>query len=479
MYTTSQRGWRIHFRRRMAYPLCAAALAATAFSSAAAQRPLVMVHGLASNSSTWDAAVQRLQTDFGSNIAITRPNLPSLTQFENQADSLIGATSPVGSNAISIAHSNGGIVSRTASLYGRAWSGVITVGTPHVGAALAANALNGALFDEGANLATATASPFEVYSHFYPDEWAWQVAYYLGYGVWSVGAALPGAGAALGYIAGNSVLPEMVPGSAFFTGTLNSTTNLARESSVIPQRIGIQVTVHDSYGLFFHAIGMSNYQNYANGIYAAAAAYYFAGDYYNNYDDYSDPYYYDKQANAYLWYDGGDALYYFDQNWCSLVNAVNPYYQCVANDGIVPYTAQAYPGGTHAVGVVGPSHVEETSDAGVIVQIENQLNSTFGVPMAGSTGTSNAFPVSISGPTLVSGCTGATWTATPNGGTAPYTYSWSVENGTYDTGTSNQLYYTNSGVNPSIFIKVTATDAAGLSGASSSFKANVSLPGAC
>lgn len=87
--------------------------------------------------------------------------------------------------------------------------------------------------------------------------------------------------------------------------------------------------------------------------------------------------------------------------------------------------------------------------------------------------------VSVTGPTRVDGCTDATWTANTTGGVPPITYQWTVEGNAYNTGTDNHLYYTNSGQAPSIFVKATATDVNGSSMASSPFKTNINLPGAC
>ena len=44
---------------------------------------------------------------------------------------------------IDVGHSNGGVVSRDANRAGRNFKGIITVGTPHQGAGIAANVLNG------------------------------------------------------------------------------------------------------------------------------------------------------------------------------------------------------------------------------------------------------------------------------------------------------------------------------------------------
>jgi hypothetical protein len=87
--------------------------------------------------------------------------------------------------------------------------------------------------------------------------------------------------------------------------------------------------------------------------------------------------------------------------------------------------------------------------------------------------------VTVTGPSFVDGCTSGTWTATTTGGISPITYQWTVEGGSYNTGTNNHMTYTNSGGSLSIFVRATATDANGVTGTSSPIKANIRLPGGC
>lgn len=86
--------------------------------------------------------------------------------------------------------------------------------------------------------------------------------------------------------------------------------------------------------------------------------------------------------------------------------------------------------------------------------------------------------VSISGPTSIRGCVAGTWTATPSGGTAPYSYVWSAEGNSYNTGSNPQFTYTNVGSAPSMFVTVTVTDATNTS-ANQTRKVTLSLPGSC
>jgi hypothetical protein len=74
--------------------------------------------------------------------------------------------------------------------------------------------------------------------------------------------------------------------------------------------------------------------------------------------------------------------------------------------------------------------------------------------------------VTISGSTEVqAGCTGS-WIAIPYGGVGPYTYVWTVDGVTYDTGGSDQLNYV-AGSPGSFTIQVTVTDSQGSTGSQS------------
>lgn len=439
---------------------------------AASQQPLVLIHGLNSDASTWNVASQRLLQD--ENVTITTPTLSSLTTYENQASSLLAQINGVPGNAIAIGHSNGGIVARQAAADGRSWSGIITIAGPHGGAPLAANVMNYLLFEDAENMAANVTAPFAFYSQFYPDDWGWELGEYAGYFLWTVAAAMPGIAAAEGYALENTVVPEMEPG--YLVQTVNSQANLNREAAVIPQRIAITSTVATPFGLLFHGLIGESYLSDGRAVYTAGDILYAAGDYYTFYDDYEDPWFQEKQENAYLWYVAGDEAYHFDQNWCGLIGAQDAYGNCYQSDGLLPVAVQQYPGATYTAAITGPGHVEETSSDAVITAVENELTAHLNVQPNGGGG--GSVTANVSGPTSVSGCTTGNWTAAASGGTPPYTYQWTAEGGNYNTGSQNQLEYTNQG-NLSFFVHVTATDSHSVSGSSSSYKVNVRLPGAC
>jgi pimeloyl-ACP methyl ester carboxylesterase len=470
--TPGEQGGRIRSPFSMLMMMRVGAFAAIALQSLEAQQPVVLVHGIFSNGSTWATTAQRLQQNY--NVTTTSPNLPSGETYENQAGSLIGQVGGLPANTIAFAHSNGGLVSRQANENGRAWSGIGTIGTGHTGFPLAQSVLNFWVFEEARYIINSVLQPFAYYSRFYPDDWAWQIAGRIGNWAASMGLTIPAAIASLGFNLANPVLPEMVPGSAFMDQNIDAPANLNREATALARRVSITSTVQTSYGMFFQAVVPDNYTHYANYQYLAGAVFYSVGLYYDEFVDYNDPWWYDKQADAYLWFQASAAMFNFDQDWCYIIGAYDNYGQCTQNDGVVPTYRMPYPGGTRNVDIVGPAHLQETRDG--YAAIAQVLVQDFGVtPVSGDPFTS----VTVSGPSRVNGCVGGTWTATPSGGTAPITYSWTVEEDSQNTWTDNHLYYTNTGTQPSIFVRATATDAHGVVVSSNSFKTNITLPGSC
>jgi pimeloyl-ACP methyl ester carboxylesterase len=383
-----------------------------------AQQPITLVHGGFSDASTWAATAQRLQHDYY--VTITRPNLPSTQTFENQSASLRTQVAGQPANTIAIGHSNGGLVSRQANEDGRSWSGIVTIGTPHTGAPLAESVLNFTVFEEARYIINSVAWPFAYYSTFYPDEWAWRIAGRLGNWAVSLGLVIPAAVANLGFNWSNPVLGELVPGSAYLNQNINAAANLNREAGALTRRVGITSTVETSYGMFFQAVAPDSYRSYANTQYLAGAVFYSVGLYYQEFIDYNDPWWYDKQANAWLWFQAAGAMFNFDQDWCYIIGAYDAYGRCIQNDGVVPTFRMPYPGGTRTVNIVGPAHLQETRDG--YAAIAQVLVEQFGVTTPPPPGVLTS--VSITGPTLIRPGATCTWWANVGDGTPPYTYHW-------------------------------------------------------
>lgn len=156
-----------------------------------------------------------------------------------------------------------------------------------------------------------------------------------------------------------------------------------------------------------------------------------------------------------------------DERWSLYVNGANQFGAAkqVPFDGVVPNERSVYPVANNLrfnADVWGVDHMNIYATAAGLNQVaagmlQIGMQSTAPPPPPGVT-------VSISGPTSVNMC-GGSWGATPSGGTAPYSYSWTIAGHTYNTGTTGSLDWS-----PSTYgtftLKVTATDATGLKGTS-------------
>ena len=103
---------------------------------ATAQTPVVFVHGLKSSGGTWRDAADRLSSRFA--IQPYRPDLSWSRPYDEQADELQRLNSNLPSSTIAVGHSNGGIVAREWSRR-HSVGGIVTIGTPHIGAPLIGN----------------------------------------------------------------------------------------------------------------------------------------------------------------------------------------------------------------------------------------------------------------------------------------------------------------------------------------------------
>lgn len=170
-----------------------------------------------------------------------------------------------------------------------------------------------------------------------------------------------------------------------------------------------------------------------------------------------------------------------DERWVKYVNGSdgngNPRY--VPFDGIVPNERSHYPspnGVAYEYDVNGVDHQNIYKTQAGLNRVAIAMARIGMAPVGGGGGVTGA---SVSGPYAVNGCVGGNWAAQPTGGTAPYTYQWTADGNSYDTGSSNELYYANDGSTATFFVRVTITDANNTSATSSSLKVNVRMPGSC
>ncbi|HET9453798.1 MAG TPA: hypothetical protein VFO66_05920, partial [Gemmatimonadaceae bacterium] len=112
----------------------------------AQDRPVVFQHGMASDGSTWNSMAQEIQRRL--HVVPVQPSIDWKAREQDQASALAAIVNSHSATAGSasfpfVGHSNGGIVSREYRRQGGRIDGLLTLNSPHQGAAIATNFLNG------------------------------------------------------------------------------------------------------------------------------------------------------------------------------------------------------------------------------------------------------------------------------------------------------------------------------------------------
>ena len=227
-----------------------AALALGLVQPALAQdRLTVFLHGFNSNAGTWWGTATRLQGRL--QVAAALPELPWHVPFDAQANHLNGLANSAGAPAdmVVVGHSNGGLVARQLSTK-RPLGGIVSLGTPHLGAPLAQNVQGAALhyLNTGQQLSTLLWMLGATHTNQFSGIWFSPRMALVRAAVAVLGAVL---GQTVNDIALNiwpivtaPVLTDMKPGSSALS-YLNSGGNLGRESAAVPRRVGMVYTARD------------------------------------------------------------------------------------------------------------------------------------------------------------------------------------------------------------------------------------------
>lgn len=359
-------------RLHLAFARTSLAAAVSLATPAAAQRPVSLVHGFADVADRRYSTQIRLQQEFGSAIAVSRPQLGNVQAISTQAVQLEGSVPATGNLAIAIGHSAGGVVSRELDRgANRDLFGIITVGTPNTGAPVAANeALGIGLF---AQFATDVLYPVNIYWGGYGDHEAMAAA---------VDAAVL-VGAAIGYwefvrpLLSSAAAVDLRPASALMSGAvgLNSATNIAREATAMGLRRESLIGTMPAGQQLCASISPNYVDTCAWTFDAVGDGFYGLWQYYSNYVDYNDPWMYAKRANAFYWLPAATALWYGANNgWCAIIGAND----CYAG-GFIPVDRQLWPGATNVFIPGYTPHQVEPERAIVQDQIVVRLRSTFGL----------------------------------------------------------------------------------------------------
>lgn len=340
--------------------ILAALVACVATPALAQQTPVVFVHGFNSSGGTWQDAAAH----FSNQLAI-QPHVPTLDwkrPYGEQAATLQNSYAGLPNNTIAIGHSNGGLISRQWSR-SHDLAGIVTVGSPHRGAPLAANGpLLLSYFGNLIHVANASLAQLDFIASRQPaGDWWWVIQQAADVVYWStsIGSWLMDefAGDLAHFVESRvPVLRDMKPGSDFLVD-LNSNANLSREASALPVRIGI-VSMTSTYGLPWRAIAPENADWLAAFTRVVAWNMAMAGLNAMFVADPEDPKSFDI---GWGFFETANMLWNLDEFWCRAVSSVGAWIPCQPSDAVVPAYSQEYPGGLNIyVPGYGPAHSEET-----------------------------------------------------------------------------------------------------------------------
>lgn len=368
-------------------------LACAYSSNAEAQaRPTVFIHGFNAQASDWAGTADCLKA----RVAIA-PYLPKVSwreKFENQGKQIESQLHSLATNSIAVGHSNGGVVAREWARL-RQLGGIVTIGTPHRGVPMLANLPVWAAFTGSTRgLVNQVLSAFSD-----STDWTSILAIVQSallvtsdYSLWSLTNLI----SVLGVTTVTPVMPQMTPGSSYLT-TLNGSSNLTREASRAPKRVGI-VSVASNFYLAgpARAIAPDQADQIATTMYAASATLLFWGNYIllN-----ASPWDFDATDQAMALITLADRILAIDPTYCRMVSRVDMA-TCAENDGLVPVSSQSYPSAPNFL-IHGPAHRREKqlSDDAFYAALVNYMSLTPGAyvpptapPPAGSPSGGSADP---------------------------------------------------------------------------------------
>lgn len=239
--------------RRLTFPplralLGAAGLALTALlngTAAEAQRqPLVMAHGIRSDASLWQDMGNQLSNELP--LTVLRATTPWTQPYALQASTLRAALGVLPDSSIAVGHSSGGLVLRQYAMQEQKLRGLLTVGSMHSGAPIAAN------IEDRVVGGWATGKVISMLNGFYAVIGSWRHWDELNavYAIASAAGVYLATDAALnlnGFRASHPLWTQMRPGSGFVQGRNNSD-SLARESLRAGLRASITSNVDPGNG---------------------------------------------------------------------------------------------------------------------------------------------------------------------------------------------------------------------------------------
>jgi pimeloyl-ACP methyl ester carboxylesterase len=347
----------------------------------AAQTPIVFVHGLNSDGTTWGSTPSVIEGQFF--VTPLQPSLSSFHFFQDQAVELRQKIGAQPSSLIAVGHSNGGIVLRLAN-FEQPMQGIVTIGTPHRGAQLATRVMDGSTYLYLLNWGNAVIQAPIVYIGYEINDICGIICGPIYNAVVNVVNASIDALYRIGFLIPNvagpvaratTVLGQMEPTSPVFDGVLNSGFNLYREDVALRARTAIVSEAWYGYTSMF--VGLTPGHEWQNTLWQVFLMAVYDANYqhYVDYADYGDPNMWEKRLNAYLWAIGYNALAEMDYQWCqNQIGGWDFNANVCRSDGIVPSLSQAWPGARrYRVAGGGPGHMRETDDWRIQDQLAQAL----------------------------------------------------------------------------------------------------------
>ncbi len=380
-------------------------------SAATLDKPVAFLHGFNSGASTWNSAMGTLRNSL--RIKSAAPTTTWWASINSQAAELPPQLNTFfGSDTTLkvklVAHSQGGVVGRAFSRISTRSDGLVTVGSPHLGADIAGSFYYGGVQNWVRWVASSIVTPIQYYSTYDPnfrDPYLNGNAHDLTFFqyLYSAIALIQSRFCTeMGFceILAGQLAPAIIdeiPGSAFHQA-LNQTQ--ATEAQRLPQRVSIRAT-DSPYNVMWKLMFGG-----PNGALAGAfiRSYVWAQSvtewlYYNNsYDPL-------QAAGADLWLYTAQAVGDMDADWAALCGGLQGYYRpsplvpeallATDFDGFISGTSQVMNGGTRTIGLSGTYHGEETTKA--TPSIESALTGNLGIAIrpSGSVATVTVTPTAV------------------------------------------------------------------------------------
>jgi pimeloyl-ACP methyl ester carboxylesterase len=369
--------------------LAVLAMACAAPGRAMAQDPpLVLVHGLKSNGTTWVDAESRFSRQLA--VTVYNPTTSWQALFAEQAAQLQGQLPGIQGLPVVVGHSNGGIVAREWSKM-RPMKGLLTLSSPNQGAPIANNAFawglyNASIVNGVLNVQASFANPSE------GSYWILGVIQgALAFAADTVGLSAAAIGSA-GFDIYSPVFSQDKVGSSYMQ-SLNSGGNLAREAAAVPNRVSIATYVPDYHlGGAFRALSPDNADAFRAALWAAVGTLdVWAGTIASS----GVP---RDIERAQRMLTASFLLSLHEGMWCQAVSDPTPYAvtlggACYPNDTFIPTWSHVLPGSLVVPKPNMPAHATQTQR--MIPVLYEVLTTQMGVPpraAGGGPGTSSVLP---------------------------------------------------------------------------------------